>query len=67
MTSSPSYLIGKLYTWVPTSVLERYELIAPNNSAIATFPLDTKKRRRSSRPGRSSRMGQSSCVERVRI
>jgi hypothetical protein len=41
MTSSPSYLIGKLYTWVPTSVLERYELIAPNNSAIATFPLDT--------------------------
>lgn len=40
MASSLSFLVGQTLTWVPTAILKaRYDLIAPDNAALATLDL----------------------------
>jgi hypothetical protein len=42
MTSSLSYLVGETLTWVPTTAFKaRYDLIAPDNTTIATLDMSS--------------------------
>ena len=42
MTSSLSYLVGQTLTWVPTAAFKaRYDLIAPDNTTLATLDMSS--------------------------